>query len=109
MISLVLLAGFLIVVILSLTAAIVTRHRAGATADLAALAAVSGSSGSPDCAQAQRVTAANRGRLVACRPLGDGSILVQVESTGGSWALFGTGRGTARASPGPVSPLGSGG
>lgn len=155
MINLVVLAGLLIAVILSLEGAIVTRHRAGAAADLAALAAVSNSAGAvgpltgsnavgpnglvgpndtvglngvgrvsdvvgpdgasgvagavgaPDCAQAGRVATANRGRLVACRPLADGSVVVEVESTAGRLALFGTALASARAGPGAYSAEGS--
>jgi secretion/DNA translocation related TadE-like protein len=115
------LAGFLITVTLVLASAIVARHRAGAVADLSALAAASGPPGPQACARARRVATANAGRLLRCRILGDGSVLVDVELAGGSGsrgsggrggggpgglsgvagALIGTARGSARAGQAP--------
>ena len=99
-------AGFMIAVTGALAVAIVARHRAGAIADLAALAAASGESESesgagPDCSRAHWVTEANGGQVVDCRILADGSVQVEVAvRTPGR----GPGRatGSARAAPGAV-------
>ena len=70
-------AGFLTMVTLMLAAAVLARHRAGAIADLSALAA------------------ANAGKLTGCRILDDGSVLVSVELAVGG--RLGPARGLARA------------
>jgi secretion/DNA translocation related TadE-like protein len=95
MVIVMMMAGFLITVTLSLASAIVARHRAGAIADLAALAAASADPGPEACARAQRVASANAGRLTHCRILGDRSVLVRVELAQGG--LPGPARGSARA------------
>ena len=92
------LAGFLITVTLTLASAIVARHRAGAIADLSALAAASVAPAPDACERARRVAAANAGRLTRCRILGDGSVLVDVELAVGG--LPGPARGSARAGQG---------
>jgi secretion/DNA translocation related TadE-like protein len=89
------LAGFLIAVSLQLASAIVARHRAGAIADLSALAAASGTTQPEGCEQARRVAAANGGRLLNCRMLADGSMTVDVGLGGGG--LPGPARASARA------------
>ena len=93
------MTGFLITVILVLASAIVARHRAGAIADLSALAAAGGSPGPQACARARRVARANAGRLISCQILGDGSALVQVELLGSGLPI--PARGTARAGQAP--------
>ena len=100
MLVLMTMAGFLIMVTLLLASAIVARHRAGAIADLSALAAASGPPGAEACDRARRVAGANAGRLVRCQILGDGSVLVDVEwaAAGG---LPGIAHGSARAGPAP--------
>ena len=90
--------GFLITVILLLANSIVTRHRAGAIADLSALAAAGGSPGPEACARARRVARANAGRLTSCQILADGSVLVQIELLGSGLPI--PARGTARAGQG---------
>ena len=114
------LAGFLIMVTLVTAGAIVARHRAGAIADLAALAAagapgpgsgalsLDGGAFGPDggafdpdaCARARRVAAANAGRLTGCRFPGDGSVVVDVELPVRGLPV--PARGSARAGPGPA-------
>jgi secretion/DNA translocation related TadE-like protein len=91
------LAGFLITVTLMLASAIVARHRAGAIADLSALAAASVAPAPDACERARRVAAANAGRLVQCRILGDGSVLVGVELAASNGGPLGPARGSARA------------
>lgn len=93
------IAGFLIMVTLMLGSAIVARHRAGAIADLSALAAASALPAPRACDHARRVAAANAGRLVRCRILGDGSVVVDVELADGHGVrgLPGTASGSARA------------
>jgi secretion/DNA translocation related TadE-like protein len=67
---------------LSIGGVIEARHRAASAADLAALAAaavLAEGAGDP-CAEAARVAAGTRARLVACERLGDGSLQVVVEA-----------------------------
>jgi secretion/DNA translocation related TadE-like protein len=68
-------------VALAFGAAITARHRAVSSADLSALAgARTLADGSRDpCAEAERVAAAARARLVACERLPDGSLQVVTE------------------------------
>jgi secretion/DNA translocation related TadE-like protein len=66
----------------SIGGVVVARHRAGSAADLAALAgahALINGVGDP-CAEAERVAAATRVRLVACERMADGSLQVVVEA-----------------------------
>ena len=66
----------------SVGGAVVARHRAASAADLAALAgarSLARGAGDP-CAEAQRVAAATRARLVECDRLADGSLQVVVEA-----------------------------
>jgi secretion/DNA translocation related TadE-like protein len=89
-------AGLLLMLVLALGGAVTARHRAGAAADLAALAAA----GDPatGCASAARVAAANSARLVGCERLPDGSWLVTVVSpVAGRGGRIGPARGVARA------------
>jgi secretion/DNA translocation related TadE-like protein len=90
------MAALSITVTLMLASATVARHRAGAIADLAALAGASASPGEPACDRAQLVADANAGRLVGCRILSDGSVVVCVELTDRR-GLLGTARASARA------------
>jgi secretion/DNA translocation related TadE-like protein len=103
MVVLVMAAGFLITVTLALAGAIVARHRAGAIADLSALAAASGPPGPGACEQAQQVAAANGGQLRDCRVLGDASVFVKVGLAGSGLSLLGVVEGTARAGQAPSS------
>ncbi|MBT0767361.1 hypothetical protein KIH74_00410 [Kineosporia sp. J2-2] len=97
MIGLVGVAAVLMAALLGLGGAVVARHRAGAAADLAALAAVDSGEG---CAAAGRVAAANGARLAECDPAADGSVrvTVTVEAPG----LHRTASASARAAPGPA-------
>jgi secretion/DNA translocation related TadE-like protein len=97
MVVVVAMAGFLITVTLLLGSAIVARHRAGAIADLAALAAAGVPPGPQACERALRVVDRNAGRLTGCRILGDGSVLVKVELEVGGRP--GPAQGSARAGP----------
>jgi len=93
-----LLAGMAATVVGS---AVVARHRAGAAADLGALAAASSAhqgSGSA-CAAARRVVRANGARLAGCQLTGaDAVVIAAVSPTilGDEW---GEARVTARAGP----------
>jgi secretion/DNA translocation related TadE-like protein len=82
--------------------AVIASHRAGAAADLGALAgAAAAVRGDPAaCARAERIVRANEGRLVACRVDGlDVVVTVEVDVTG----LRGLDRvATAVARAGPV-------
>ncbi|WP_345207303.1 Rv3654c family TadE-like protein [Fodinibacter luteus] len=71
----VVLAGVLVVV-----GVVRDAHRAGAAADLAALAAAAPSltGAGTDCGSAAAVAQANGAELTGCRPAHDGSVLVQV-------------------------------
>lgn len=73
-------------------AALVARHRAGRTADLAALAAAAGAqSGLPDpCRAARRVAESVHAGLESCAVLADRSVLVVVRlppAAPGPWGL----------------------
>jgi secretion/DNA translocation related TadE-like protein len=100
MLVLVTLGGFLITVTLALAGAFVARHRAGAIADLAALAAASVPPGPESCERARRIAEANAGRLLSCSDLGDGSVRVDVGLVGAPGPLLGAVTGSARAGPG---------
>lgn len=95
MVAVLSMAGVLITITLGLASAIVARHRAGAIADLSALAAAAGPPGAPACARARRVADRDSGRLTGCRILADGSVVVSVEVSGSG--LPGPARGSARA------------
>lgn len=90
----------------SVGGAVVARHRAASAADLAALAgARSLASGAGDpCAEAERVAAATRARLVACERLADGSLQVVAEAALppllARWAHLPPARARARAGVG---------
>jgi secretion/DNA translocation related TadE-like protein len=91
----VLVGCFLLVLTLALGAAILSRHQAEAAADLAALAAVG------SCDVAQRVAEANGVQLIQCWNLGDGSVLVGVQTRPIHLFLhLVSARGLARAGPG---------
>ena len=67
---------------LSIGGVVEARHRAASAADLAALAgarSLAEGVGDP-CAEAARVAAATRARLVACERLADGSLQVVAEA-----------------------------
>ncbi len=88
-------------VALQLGVAVITRHRAEAAADLAALAvaarAVLGTDAA--CADGRRVTDRMAVRMVACR-LHGWEATVEVEAaTGGVLAAFGGAQAAARAGP----------
>jgi secretion/DNA translocation related TadE-like protein len=105
--SVVTAAGLLIVALLAVSQVIVVRHRAGAIADLAALAAAGGWSEAGACARAERVARENSGRLVGCRVLGDGSVAVDAGLSDTS-GLVGRIIGSARAGPAQLGPPGLG-
>jgi len=88
-------------VTIQLGAATITRHRAEAAGDLAALAAAANAASGAEraCAVARRVTDRMTVGLVACELRGWQAI-VSVEATPpGVLARFGTARATARAGP----------
>jgi secretion/DNA translocation related TadE-like protein len=91
---------------LQLGAAVVTRHRAEAAADLAALAAAANaaSGAMAACAAAQRVADRMAVRIASCQLRG-WQASVRVEATPpGALGRFGTARATASAGPaGPNS------
>lgn len=99
-----LLAVFAVVV--QLGAAVATRHRAEAAADLAALAAAAWSTGGDEraCAAARRVTERMSVRLVSCELRGWQSTVNVEAAPSGSLASFGTARATARAGPAGTAP-----
>jgi secretion/DNA translocation related TadE-like protein len=107
-------AGFLVMLVLALGGVVVARHRAGAIADLAALAAASEPPGPTACERARRVAQANAGRVMDCRILNDGSVVVEVKRAGpgppggrfGIGGLLARVTGSARAGAGP--PTGNG-
>ncbi|MDQ1599211.1 MAG: hypothetical protein QOD68_685 [Actinomycetota bacterium] len=87
---------------------LVARHRAGRTADLAALAAAGGlARGTEPCPAAARVAAAAGADLTSCAVLPDGSVLVVVEvpalpRLATTWGLdVPPARARARAGPPP--------
>lgn len=85
-------------------AVVITRHRAAAAADLAALAAASHAVAGTDhaCATARRITDRMVVRMSACE-LDGWDATVQVEaSPPGPLGRFGTARATARAGPTPL-------
>ena len=69
---------------LALGQAVVTRHRAAAAADLAALAAADhwAEGGAAACARADRLARAQRTRLVRCAVVGDTSDVTAVSRRG---------------------------
>jgi secretion/DNA translocation related TadE-like protein len=89
------------VVLTALGAAAVARHRAESAADLAALAAAAGWP-APDCGRAQPVAAAAGARVLDCRTLPDGSVLVETTCRlpGGLDRWAGTHRPIGRARAG---------
>lgn len=102
------LAGVVLVlslVLVSLASAVALRHRAGAAADVAAVAgAQAWVRGQPPCPTAQALAEANRGRVLECQIEGTAVRVVVQSSTsrqvlGRTWTL------TARrsASAGPVT------
>jgi secretion/DNA translocation related TadE-like protein len=101
----VLLVGALVV-----AAAVRDLHRARSAADLAALAAAVpvASAGSPDCGAAARVAAVQGARLLTCRSLPDGTVLVDVTvrwPVPAGWAdLPANAIGRARAGPVAAEP-----
>ncbi|WNM36384.1 flp pilus-assembly TadE/G-like family protein [Streptomyces sp. Li-HN-5-11] len=86
---------------LGLGQAVVTRHRAAAAADLAALAAADhwAEGGAAACARADRVARAQRTRLVRCAVVGDTSDVTAASGRGPFTAK-------ARARAGPARPAG---
>lgn len=107
-VGLVAVVASLAVALALLAQATVARHRAEAAADLAALAAADvllGRAPGDACGRAERVAALNGARLVACRPAGDGSVVVDaVVTPGGAAGALGAARATARAGPAEEPP-----
>ncbi len=104
---LVVLAVFAVAV--QLGAAVITRHRAEAAADLAALAAAAHAVDGPAaaCATGRRVTDRMAVRMVVCE-LDGWEVDVEVEAAPpGLLARFGTARATARAGPASVDGPGN--
>ncbi|MCW2777554.1 MAG: putative rane protein [Frankiales bacterium] len=94
-------------VLVSLGLVVTTRHRAGAAADLAALAAAERAleGAGAACAAADRVVLAAGGRLVTCRLDGsDASVGVELLPPG-RLAVLGPARATARAGSGNAPGL----
>jgi secretion/DNA translocation related TadE-like protein len=95
-------------VLTSLAAVGVARHRAGSVADLSALAAAASAhlGSGPACAAAQDVAARSAARLVECRVVGDvADVVAGVRPPGRLGEL---GEATARARAGPASGAASG-
>lgn len=94
----------LTVVVLALGAAVSTRHRAEAAADLAALAAASHALDGVEaaCARADVVTDGMGAQLVRCE-LDGWDAVVEVDVRGPT-TLSGLGSGHGRARAGPVAP-----
>lgn len=94
----------LTVVVLALGAAVSTRHRAEAAADLAALAVASHALEGVDsaCARAHVVTDGMGARLVRCE-LDGWDAIVEVDASS-PMALSGLSSGHGRARAGPVPP-----
>lgn len=97
-------------VLLALTAAIDTRHRAQQAADLAALAgAAARQHGEDGCTAARRIAAANSASLTACAALGSDEIEVTVERPlPAPVARWVAGSAGAQARAGPVAVPASG-
>lgn len=101
--ALVALAAALAVLLAGLTSAVVARHRAASAADLAALAAASTLSRSPDaaCTAAERVAQRNGARISQCA-VGETSVDVSVRvRPAGPAGRLGAAIGRARAGHGP--------
>jgi secretion/DNA translocation related TadE-like protein len=100
-VGLVAVVSCLLLAVAALGSAVAARHRAGAAADLAALAAADRSLGrSPGvpCRAAAATALANRARVTACAVADDGSVTVVV-SVGlpRPWDRLGIARARARA------------
>ncbi len=87
-----------------LGAAVLSRHRAQAAADLSALAAAGalrdGADGDAACAAGRDFAARNGARPVACRELGGGDVYMEVVVP----VLTANASGQARAGPAEVFP-----
>jgi len=96
---------------LQLGAAVITRHRAEAAADLAALAAAAHAVGGEPaaCASAGRVTDRMAVRMVSCELRGWDAIVRVEAAPPGLLARFGVARATARAGPVPPESAGDSG
>lgn len=86
-------------VVAEVGAVVAARHRAGAAADLAALAAYDGG-----CARAAAVARDNGGRMRGCRPQGDSSVVVEVSVVPAGVAGRAVGAVSVFARAGPVRP-----
>lgn len=110
--TVVMLAGLLLVMVSAVGQAVLARHRAQAAADLAALAAASAqptggtAPGSADaCSEAARVASANGARLAGCRAGADVVVRVRVGPSGsGPLPALAPAEGSARAGPAAPSP-----
>ena len=82
--------------------ALVTRHRADAAADLAALAAASRvlDGQAAACGSAREVAVDNRARLTSCTFEGDTAVVIVEVDAPGRLAALGPARTRARAGPG---------
>jgi secretion/DNA translocation related TadE-like protein len=95
----------MLAVCLQLGVAVITRHRAEAAADLAALAVASHAVLGTDaaCADGRRVTDRMAVGLVACQLQGWEATVEVEATTGGLLATFGGARAAARAGPAEAS------
>jgi len=95
------------VVVLTFAAAVSARHRAGAAADLAALAAADRSIHGQDaaCAAAQAIAAAQHTRLMSCQLRGDVVDVVAEASLSPLGLGLPPARVRARAGPADISPV----
>lgn len=86
----------------TLGAVAVARHRAGAAADLAALAAAGHllEGAGPACSAASRVAGAQGASVLSCSLDGEAVTVVAEVRPAGSLGRFGAARSTARAGPG---------
>jgi secretion/DNA translocation related TadE-like protein len=89
-------------VVVALSIAVQTRHRAAGSADAAALAAASAALRSDPCAAADAVAADDGAELTGC-VLRDGVVLVHTRVVAERWLEWaGAASGVARAGPAPV-------
>ena len=106
LVALLTLGGCVLVAALGLGAAVTARHRAGAAADLAALAAAGKLLWQPEdaCTEAARIAGAQHARMLSCAVQADGGedaveVSVEVPMAGNLFPGLPPARGRARAGP----------
>jgi secretion/DNA translocation related TadE-like protein len=106
LVALLTLGGCVLVAALGLGAAVTARHRAGAAADLAALAAAGKLLWQPEaaCAEAARIAGAQHARMLSCALQTDAGedaveVSVEVPMAGSLFPGLPSARGRARAGP----------